>query len=100
MYHGEKTAGVTIQRVNAGLDTGDVVRAGEVPIGRRSLHTVWQELEALGFDLYLQAIVDVKRGTAHYRPQLGKKGPLYHDPTASDILKFQCRQLRRRLRKY
>ena len=100
MFNGEKTVGVTIQRVNAGLDTGDVVKAGEVPVDRRSLRTVWQELEALGFDLYLQAILDVKRGAAHYRPQIGKKGPLYRDPSLSDMLKFHCRQLKRHLRKH
>jgi methionyl-tRNA formyltransferase len=64
IYNGERTAGVTIQRVNRGIDTGDIVRMGEVPIGRKGYGRVWREVEALGADLYLQAVLDFKRGEA------------------------------------
>ena len=99
MYNGEKTAGVTIQRVNRGLDTGEIVTEGEVPTGSRSLTTVWNELEALGLDLYIQAILEVKQGTASYRPQMGKKGKLYRDPKLRDILAFWQRQYAKRFSK-
>ena len=94
MYNGEKTAGVTIQKINAGLDTGQVVQAEEVPIGYRSLGAVWRDLEALGLDLYIQAILEVRQGTASYRPQMGQKGKLYRDPKLSDILTFWRRRFR------
>ena len=97
MYNGEETAGVTIQKVGAGLDTGQVVREGVVPIGHRSLRTVSGELETLGLSLYIQAILAVKAGTASYRPQAGKKGRLYRDPKPSDILTLWWKQLFRRL---
>jgi methionyl-tRNA formyltransferase len=97
MYNGEQTAGVTIQRINAGLDTGEIAKQGKVPIGHRSQRAVWKELEALGLDLYIRAIVEVKRGTASYRPQVGNKGKLYRDPRFRDIRAFWCRQSRRRL---
>lgn len=97
IYNGEETAGVTIQKVNAGLDTGEIVKQGEVPIGHRSQGAIWNELEALGLDLYIQAILEVKTGTASYRPQLGKKGKLYQDPKLGDILKLWGRQLKGRL---
>jgi methionyl-tRNA formyltransferase len=97
MYNGEETAGVTIQKVNAGLDTGQIVKEGEVLIGRRSLRTVEKELEALGLSLYLQAILDVGAGTATYRPQVGKRRKLYRDPKLKDILTFWRRRLFRRL---
>lgn len=93
MYNGEETAGVTIQKVNAGLDTGQVVKEGVVPIGRRSLRAVWKDLEALGFSLYMQAILEVKAGTARYRPQTGESGKLYRDPGLGDILTFWWRQV-------
>ncbi|MDP9199618.1 MAG: hypothetical protein M3O07_10475, partial [Pseudomonadota bacterium] len=35
MYNGESEAGITIQRVTAGLDAGDVVREASVPIGHK-----------------------------------------------------------------
>lgn len=97
MYNGERTAGVTIQKIEAGLDTGRIVREGEVVIGNRSRGAVWRDLEGLGLDLYVQAILDVKNGTAEYRPQEGPKGKLYRNPRPGDLLRFHLRRLRRRL---
>jgi folate-dependent phosphoribosylglycinamide formyltransferase PurN len=99
MYHREETAGVTIQKINAGLDTGQIVKEGSVPIGRRSQRAVWNELVALGFALYLEAILEVKAGTATYRPQEGRKGKLYGDPKPGDILRFWQLQFGRWLRR-
>ena len=95
VYYGEETAGVTIQKVNAGLDTGEIVKEGNVPIGSRSLRAVWNNLNKLGLDLYIQAILDIKHGKAHYQPQEGKKGRLYSDPRIKDILTLWWRQLNR-----
>jgi folate-dependent phosphoribosylglycinamide formyltransferase PurN len=99
MFNGEKTAGVTIQKVNAGLDTGESVKQGEVPIGCRSLRAVWKNLEALGLDLYIQAIIEVKQGTVSYQPQVGRKGKLYRDPKLGEILTFCWKQFKWRLSK-
>lgn len=96
MYNGETTAGVTIQKINAGLDTGHIVKEGEVLIGRRSQRAVWHELEQLGLDLYIQAILEVKNGTATYRPQTGPKGKLCKNPKFRDLLNFWSRQIKRR----
>ena len=98
MYNGESTADVTIQKVNAGLDTGEIVRQGNVAIDNRSLGSVWRDLESLGLDLYIQAILEVKRGTASYLQPVGKKGKLYHDPKLSQIIIFWLKQLNRGLR--
>jgi folate-dependent phosphoribosylglycinamide formyltransferase PurN len=97
MFNGEEVAGVTIQKVNSRLDGGDIVREGSVPINHRSLRAVWKDLEILGFDLYIQAVLDMKHDTAELRPQQGKKGRLYRDPKYSDILRFWWRQLFRKL---
>jgi methionyl-tRNA formyltransferase len=96
MFNGEATAGVTIQKINEGLDTGSIVREGQVPIGRHSYQTVWRELEALGLDIYIKAILDVKNGTATYRPQIGIKGKLYRNPKLNDFIAFWIKQLKRR----
>lgn len=97
MYNGERVAGVTIQKVNRGLDTGSVVKTGEVDAYGRSYLAVVHELETLGLDLYLQAILEVKHGTAEYKPQSGRKGKLYRNPKPGDFLKFWGRQIRRRV---
>jgi len=99
MFNGENIAGVTIQKVNQGLDTGSIVKEGEVLIGRRSYATVVRELEALGLDLYIQAILEVKNGTATFRPQPPSKGRLYRNPKPSDFFRFWIKQAQRRLRK-
>jgi methionyl-tRNA formyltransferase len=96
MYHGEKTAAVTIQKVNAGLDTGDILKQGAVTTEHRSYLAVCKELEELGIALYLQAITEVKRGTATYSPQLGNKRKLCRDPKFADMVRFTWRQLQRR----
>jgi methionyl-tRNA formyltransferase len=98
MYNGEPTAGVTIQKINAGLDTGSIVKEGDVAIGNRSYREVWRNLEALGLDLYIQAILEVKNGTATFQPQSGKKGKLYKNPKTGDFVKFWVRQVKRRLK--
>lgn len=97
MYNGEPFAGVTIQKVNKGLDTGSIVKTGEVRTGRRSYPSVVRELEALGLDLYIRAILEVRQGIAEYRPQAGAKGKLYRNPKPADFLKFWARQIKRRL---
>jgi folate-dependent phosphoribosylglycinamide formyltransferase PurN len=91
----EKTVGVTIQKVNAGLDTGSIVKEGEVIVGNHSHRIVWNELEKLGLNLYIQAIIEVKEGGAIYRSQVGKKGKLYKDPKLRDILAFSRMRLKR-----
>lgn len=96
MYNGERVAGVTIQKVNRGLDTGSIVKTGEISTQGRTYLSVVHELEMLGLDLYVQAILEVKHGTAEYKPQIGAKGKLYHNPKPGDFLKFWGRQIRRR----
>lgn len=92
MFNNAETAGVTIQRINAGLDTGEIVRQADIPIGRRSFQAVWHDVESLGLDLYIQAILDVKQGTADYQSPGGTKGNLYRDPKFRDILRFWLRR--------
>lgn len=97
MYNGETHAGVTIQKVNAGLDTGQIVNSGSVAAYNRSYNTVWNELVELGLDLYVRSILEVRAGTARYQPQEGPKGKLYRDPSFADIVRFWLRQIARRL---
>jgi folate-dependent phosphoribosylglycinamide formyltransferase PurN len=96
MARGEPTAGVTIQKIGAGLDTGEIVAQGEVPTGGRSYRRVWEAVEELGLELYMTAVLETKRGEAICRPPGGEKGPLYRDPKLGDFLRFQWRRLSRR----
>ena len=94
IYHGERVAGVTIQRVERGIDTGAVVRAGEVEIGRKGYGRVWDEVQALGCQLYLQAILDYRHGRASAVPQDPgtQRGPLFRQPSAKDLARYWLRR--------
>jgi folate-dependent phosphoribosylglycinamide formyltransferase PurN len=94
VYEGEPAAGVTIQRVNAGVDTGDVVQAEVVPTAGKTYARVTREVQALGVSLYLAAVLEVKRGQATLRPATGPKGRLRRDPTLGQLLELRLRQLR------
>ena len=86
VYNEEATAGVTIQRLGRGVDTGDVVKAGSVRIDGRLPASVFRDLESLGVDLYVAAVLEVRDGTAEYQPQRGPPGRLYRDPGVRDWL--------------
>jgi folate-dependent phosphoribosylglycinamide formyltransferase PurN len=96
MVGGEAEAWVTIQRVNAQLDAGEIVREGSVPIGRRSHAAVWRDVEALGVRLFVEAVTDVARGTATFRrpDDTGRrKRRPFRDPTLRDVLRYVRRRL-------
>jgi folate-dependent phosphoribosylglycinamide formyltransferase PurN len=94
MVNGEASAGVSIQRINAGLDTGEVVLAGEVPIGSRRYARVDADVQRLGLKLYLDAILAVKYGEADSRPQpRARSSRLYRQPHFGDFVRLWWRQL-------
>lgn len=96
IWEGEPAAGVTIQRINEGLDTGEIVTQGTVPIGSRGYESVWQDVQRLGLDLYVDAVLAVREGTATFGRPAGPPGPLRTDPTPWDLVRLPFRRLRRR----
>ena len=97
LHNGEAEVGVAIQRIGAGLDRGDILRDASLPVGRKPLPVVTRRLERLGLDLYLAALGDMMHGEACFRPQPGASGPLFRDPSATEIARFWLRDLRRLL---
>jgi folate-dependent phosphoribosylglycinamide formyltransferase PurN len=93
MYNGEASAGVAIQKVNAGLDAGEIVRAGEVAVAGKPYGQVDDEVQALGIKLYLDAILAVKHGRATFRPQPPGEPVLYRQPSARQIIELAWRVL-------
>jgi folate-dependent phosphoribosylglycinamide formyltransferase PurN len=93
MYNGETHVGVTIQKIGSGLDRGEVVGEVRLPVGKVPLPVISARLERRGIDLYMQAIQDVRRGRAIFRPQPEGPGVLYRDPSFIDIMRFWARYL-------
>jgi len=99
VYNGEHETGIAIQRVNAGLDTGEIIREGAVTIGGKGYGRVDREVHELGVELYVQAILDLKRGTSVVRAQpSGKKSKPYRQPGLIDTMKLLLRWPSRSLR--
>lgn len=98
MYNGEDEVGVTIQRIGARLDGGDVVMQTVLPVEKRPLPRVKRLLENAGIDLYIRAIHAIREGSATYTPQPKEPIALYTDPAAADIIRFWYGYLLRLIR--
>lgn len=97
IYNGEAEATVTIQKIKAGLDRGDVIKEGSVPIGSRSHRKVWHRLEALGLELFVSAVFEAAKPDPTFVRKPGTVGKLYRDPTLRDLLRYYWRYFLRRV---
>ena len=105
MYNGESVAGITIQSIEAGIDTGRAIARATVPIGRKSYSRVWRDVQSAGVDLFIKVVLR----TAADRPEFvdgqgqevgpGKPGRLCRDPTLAQLLRFWLKRLPGRYRR-
>lgn len=66
---GDPETGVMAMRMEEGLDTGPVLMAERVAIGRKTYGELLGELAQLGADVMVRALAAVERGSAAERPQ-------------------------------
>src|SRR5579863_4810105 len=67
---GESLTGVTTMRIDAGLDTGDILLQEEVPIEPRDTTlTLGPRLAQIGAALLVRTLQELAAGTVHGRPQ-------------------------------
>lgn len=67
---GETVTGVTTMRIDAGLDTGDILLQQEVPIAPSdTAETLAPKLALVGADLTITTLQGLEAGTIHPRPQ-------------------------------
>lgn len=81
ILNGETVTGVTIMRMEEGLDTGDMISSAELDITGKDLLQVSSELSDLGADLLIQTIREIEQGTAVYTKQddaLSTYAPMIH----------------------
>src|SRR6266568_1919225 len=68
--NGETVTGVTTMRIDAGLDTGDILLQQELTIAPDdTAETFAPRLAAIGADLVVETLGDLQAGTVHPRPQ-------------------------------
>ncbi len=63
---GESATGVTTMRIDAGLDTGDILMQSEIPIAREDTsETLGPKLASIGADLMVQTLRGLESGQVH-----------------------------------
>jgi methionyl-tRNA formyltransferase len=68
--NGETVTGVTTMRIDAGLDTGDILLQQQLSIGSDDTsETLAPRLASIGADLMVSTLRGLKAGTIHPRPQ-------------------------------
>jgi methionyl-tRNA formyltransferase len=74
---GENVTGVTTMRIDAGLDTGDILLQKEIPIAPDdTAETLAPRMAAVGADLMIETIRELQAGTIRPRPQDHAKATL------------------------
>lgn len=82
---GDAETGVMAMHMEEGLDTGPVLMAERVAIGRKTYGDLHDELSHLGADLMVRTLAALERGSIEAQPQTGE--PTY----AKKILKEEAR---------
>ena len=83
---GDTETGVMVMRMDEGLDTGPVLMAERVTVGRQTSGELAERLARLGADLMVRALSALQRGAIIAQPQTGE-GVTY----AKKILKDEAR---------
>ena len=74
---GESVTGVTTMRIDAGLDTGDILLQKEIPIAPDdTAETLGPRMAAIGADLMVETLRGLRAGTIHPQPQDHAKATL------------------------
>jgi methionyl-tRNA formyltransferase len=88
LYHGEKKAGITIHRIDCGIDTGDKLEQHFVPIDQTdSFHDMAVKTKKAGVLLLLQVIEEFRTGTVQYSKIEGG-GSYFSFPNRADVCEF------------
>lgn len=70
VINGEKVSGVTIMRMDAGIDTGDMIEKAEVELSPQETGgSLFDKLEKLGAELLIRTMEKIENGTAVYTKQ-------------------------------
>jgi methionyl-tRNA formyltransferase len=99
---GETTTGVTTMRIDAGLDTGDILLQKEIPIAATdTAETLAPALAAVGADLLVETLHGLQAGRIDARPQddaQASLAPILKKEDGRIDFRLSAREIRDRLR--
>jgi methionyl-tRNA formyltransferase len=91
IYHGESEVGITIHRINKGIDTGDIIIQNYIPVRENeSLHKLMLRSKKEGARIMIQVIEDFRKGRISYKKMEGA-GSYFTFPTRDDVTEFKRR---------
>ena len=91
---GDAETGVMVMRMDEGLDTGPVLMAERVPVGRKTSGELTSELSRLGADLMVRALGALERGAVAPQPQ-PEDGVTYAKKISKDEARIDWTKARR-----
>ena len=91
MFNGEKYAGITIHRIDSGIDTGDIIRREMVEICRTgTLDHLIKTTKKRSAQVLARVIEDYKNNKIRYS-KMPQGGSYYSFPSPADVKKFRSR---------
>jgi methionyl-tRNA formyltransferase len=95
MYHGETSVGLTVHRINAGIDDGDILLQTETPIvAGESLDALIRRTKRLGAGLLIDVLRCVRNGDVRVIENPREHATYFKFPTRRDAEEFRRRGYR------
>jgi methionyl-tRNA formyltransferase len=95
MFHGEKTVGTTVHRINAGIDDGDILFQTETRIeSAESLDALIRRTKKLGAGLMLEVLRQFRNGDLRTIENRKEEATYFTFPTRRDVEEFRRRGYR------
>ncbi len=91
LYHDEKTAGITVHKIDVGIDTGDIVSRIFIPIEPdETLDQLIRKTKKEGAHIIIEIVEKYKKGEIKYMQMQGK-GSYFTFPKLADAREFKKR---------
>lgn len=91
LYHDEKEAGITVHRINGGIDAGDIISQTYVPIvPGESLNHLILKTKKQGAKLMIRVIDDFRERRVRYKKMAGR-GSYFSFPTRKNVRNLEKR---------
>jgi len=90
MYHSEKSSGITVHRINAGIDEGDIILQRQIPIEKcDSLDSLIKRSKKVGAHCIIEALDMIKNDRLNYISNHKENGSYFSFPTRADVWEFR-----------
>lgn len=92
MYHGEKSVGTTIHRINSAIDDGEILLQGETPVSPgESLDSIIRKTKRSGARMMIEAIRGIESDLLKPIPNRSEEATYFTFPTRQEVVQFRKR---------